>query len=120
MASELEVISLTLVAALIAAYAQYLFKRHLKSFGLNVRDMLGALLERYVLIGLVLYGLSFLLYIYALDKAPIISFVYPIFASTFVFVFLISKFVLKEPVGFARSLGIALIIIGITAIAFTY
>ncbi|MEM3781590.1 MAG: hypothetical protein QXT43_01330 [Candidatus Micrarchaeaceae archaeon] len=120
MASELFVVSLTLLAAAIAAYAQYIFKRYVKSFGLNTKEVLQTVFERHVLFGAALYVLSFAIYIYALHAAPIISFVYPIFASTFVFVFLISKFVLNEPVGSVRLLGIVLIVLGVLAVTATY
>ncbi|MGC8676001.1 MAG: hypothetical protein ACP5T3_00595 [Candidatus Micrarchaeia archaeon] len=120
MHSELFVVSLTLAAAVIAAYAQYLFKRHLASFGVKLSEVKRAIVERHVLFGLLMYSVSFVLYIYALHAAPIVSFVYPIFASTFIFVFLISKYALKEPIGSIRLLGMVLIVIGIIAVTMTY
>ncbi|MEM0147183.1 MAG: hypothetical protein QXR85_00935 [Candidatus Micrarchaeaceae archaeon] len=120
MASELFVVVLTLIAAAVAAYAQYIFKKYVRSFNLKFKEMLQTIFEKHVLFGIGLYVLSFVFYIYALHVAPIISFVYPIFASTFVFVFLISKFVLKEPIGSIRLIGIVLIVIGIIAVTATY
>ena len=63
--------------------------------------------------------LSFAIYLYALHSAPEISFVYPIFASTFVFVLLISIFSLKEKAGIYRIAGIALIVLGIAVVSLT-
>ncbi|MGC8629066.1 MAG: hypothetical protein ACP5T4_02550 [Candidatus Micrarchaeia archaeon] len=120
MLSEWVVVIITLLAALMAAYAQYLFKRYLKKFGLRLKEAVASMLERHVIFGIFLYALSFALYIVALHGAPIVSFVYPIFATTFIFVFLIAKYRLGEPIGKLRTVGMLLIVVGIIAITFTY
>ncbi len=110
----------TLGASVIAAFGQYLFKKHVKVFGRNISEITSALTERHVLGGIFLYMLSFGLYLFALRGAPGISFVYPIFASTLIFVVVISKYVLGESMRIARITGILFIILGITMIAATY
>ncbi|VVB77077.1 4-amino-4-deoxy-L-arabinose-phosphoundecaprenol flippase subunit ArnE [uncultured archaeon] len=120
MQDVLVIIALTLTAAAISAFSQYLFKRNVKEFAFSIKGMMTVLRNRYTLLGLGMYFVSFLLYIYALHIAPIISFVYPVFASTFIFVLLISKFVLHEKTTLPRVLGLCLIILGITLVSLTY
>jgi len=120
MFSELEVVAITLIAAIIAAFAQYYFKRYLEKFNMKIKEIIHIIKERHILFGLFLYAISFLLYLYALHGAPVVSFVYPIFASTFIFVFIISKYWLGEPIGTMRLIGMVLIVIGIGLIAMTY
>ncbi len=114
-----EIIGITLSAALIAAVAQYFYKRGLKEFRFSVRDIIREFKKRDILLGGALYLVSLAVYLYALDSAPLISFVYPIFASTFVFVLLISKVVFHERVNLHRVLGMALILAGIAVISVT-
>jgi drug/metabolite transporter (DMT)-like permease len=113
------VIALTLLAAAIAAFAQYLYKTSVKKFGFSARELWAAFTNRRLLLGISVYVASLLVYLYALRAAPVISFVYPIFASTFIFVFLISHLVLKERIGRYRALGMLLVVLGIAIISVT-
>ncbi len=115
-----EIIGITLVAAMIAAVAQYLYKRGVKQFSFSIGEIMDVFKNRSILFGGVLYTLSLLVYLYALDNAPLISFVYPVFASTFVFVLLISRLVFHERVNLHRIAGIAFIIVGIVVISLTF
>ena len=110
------VIFITLIAALIASAAQLLFKKglHRKIEGLS--DFFALLKKPTMLIGILGYGLSLAVYLYALKQAPL-SFVYPTFASTFIFIFIISRVWLHEKFNAMRALGIALIFIGILVIS---
>ncbi len=120
MLGALEIIGITLVSALVAAAAQYMYKRGIQAFALNMREIIDVFKKRDILIGGVLYVLSLFIYLFALDNAPLISFVYPVFASTFVFVLLISKFVFHERVNLHRVAGMAFIIAGIAVISLTF
>jgi drug/metabolite transporter (DMT)-like permease len=120
MVSELSVIALTLVAAFVASVAQFIFKRQLKAFPFNLKGILATFTNKAILLGLFLYFISFLLYLFALHEAPIISFVYPIFASTFIFVLLLSKYYLHEPIGWYRLAGMLLIFVGIVVVSLTF
>lgn len=119
MLSTVEVIAITLLSAVIAAWAQYVFKRNLWEFKFNFKGLMKVCTNRNMILGGTMYTVSLLIYLYALNSAPLISFVYPTFASSFVFVLLVSKFALKERVNLHRVLGIALILIGIIVVAFT-
>lgn len=120
MLGELEIIAITLSAAAISAAAQYVFKRNVGEFEFSSKHVLGILANRQMLLGLGMYAVSFVLYIYALHAAPELSFVYSIFASTFVFVLLISKYALNERINAFRAAGMLLIVLGITLVALTY
>lgn len=112
------VILITLVAALIASLAQLLFKRSMAGKINGIRGLIALGRKRGALVGVLGYFASFGIYFYALDNAPL-SFVYPMFASTFVFVSLLSVFALRERFGGRRAAGIALIIIGIAVVSTT-
>jgi multidrug transporter EmrE-like cation transporter len=120
MVSEALIIFITLAAAFVSAVAQYVFKRNVGKFDFSVKDVLGVLLNKQMVFGLCLYAVSFVLYIYALYSTPVLSFVYPVFASTFIFVLLISKYFLDEKINRFRAAGMLLIVLGITLVALTY
>ncbi len=110
------VIVLTVVAAAIVAYAQYVFKRGVHKFTLNLSGMVSLLRNRMVIIGGVVYVIGLGFYLVALGSGEL-SFVYPAFSSTFIFVIIISHFALKERIGYARLSGILLIIAGIALVS---
>lgn len=115
-----EVIGLTLVAAVFTALAQYLFKLNVKEFEFSLGHIVGVLSKRGTIAGVGMYFIGLVFYIYALSNEPTISLVYPIFASTFIFVLLISKFTLNEPINARRILGMLLITAGIGVVALTF
>jgi multidrug transporter EmrE-like cation transporter len=115
-----EIIGITLVSAVIAAAAQYLYKRGIGKFSFNLKEIVGEFKKKDILMGVVLYIASLAVYLYALDNAPLISFVYPVFASTFVFVLLISRFIFGERINLHRVLGMVLIVIGIAVVSLTF
>ncbi len=112
MLSKPVVIIITLIAAAIAAAAQYIFKRHVPKFKFSMDDMLSLAKNRKLIAGVVVYVVGLAFYLLALNSGEL-SFVYPAFSSTFIFVIVISHFKLKEPIGYARMTGILFIIIGI-------
>ncbi|MDE1865077.1 MAG: EamA family transporter [Candidatus Micrarchaeota archaeon] len=110
-----EVMLLTLIAALISSLAQLSFKRSVKKID-NLKHLLGLLRNRGVLLGLLGYVVGFLIYIVALSGGQL-SAVYPVFASSFIFVTLISAKVLKERITLVRAVGVLLVFIGISIVA---
>jgi drug/metabolite transporter (DMT)-like permease len=110
------VIFLTLVAAMFTSFSQLLFKRGLHKRLNSVMEILKTLLNKNIIIGLCGYAISFTLYLIALQKSQL-SVVFPIFASSFIFVTIISAVVLKERVGAYRVAGVVLIFIGIAIVA---
>ncbi|MDE1855460.1 MAG: EamA family transporter [Candidatus Micrarchaeota archaeon] len=120
MLGAIEIIGITLLSAVIAASAQYLYKRGIAKFRFSLKEIINEFKKRDILLGGTLYIVSLAVYLYALDNAPLISFVYPVFASTFVFVLLISKLVFHERINLHRVAGMALIILGIAVISLTF
>ncbi len=112
------VILITLVAALIASFSQTLYKKSMTKKIEGAREMLRTFIRKPILIGFAGYAFSLVIYLYALAKAPL-SIVYPIFASTFIFVTILSVFVLKEKINSKRIAGMVLIFFGIVIIALT-
>ncbi|MDE1768378.1 MAG: EamA family transporter [Candidatus Micrarchaeota archaeon] len=117
MLSSIEVILLTLVAAAIVAYAQYTFKRSIHKFRFDAHGVLSLLSNRTVMLGMLVYLVGLVFYLLALGSGQL-SFVYPAFSSTFIFVMLISHYKLGEKVGYGRLAGILLIIAGIAMVSF--
>ena len=113
------IIVVTLFAAAVAAVAQYLYKKSVKKFGFSVKEIVRVFRNGHTVLGIALYVVSLLIYLYALHAAPVVFFVYPIFSSSLVFVLLISKYVLKERMGIRRVMGVALIVAGIAIISLT-
>ncbi len=110
------VIFITLIAALIASFSQFLFKKNLVKQLKGVKEIIGTLKNKYIVIGVAGYFLSLAVYLFALSNAPL-SIVYPTFASTFIFITVISSVFLKEKLGARRIGGIALVFLGILIIA---
>ena len=110
-----EVILLTLVAALVSSLAQLMFKKSVKKID-SIAHVFGLLRNGGVLLGLLLYGIGFILYIYALSGGEL-SVVYPVFASSFIFVTLISAITLKEKITAMRAAGVLLVFAGIAIVA---
>jgi drug/metabolite transporter (DMT)-like permease len=110
------VIFITLIAALIVSVSQFLFKKNLQTQLRGVKEIFGTLKNKYIIIGVIGYFLSLAVYLYALSNAPL-SIVYPTFASTFIFITIISSVFLKEKLSSKRILGIALVFFGIVVIA---
>lgn len=110
------VIFITLIAAFIAAVSQLLYKKGMQKELRNVHDFIALAKNRTVVIGGIGYVSSLIVYLYSLSQAPL-SIVYPTFASTFIFVMIISAFMLKEKINKLRFIGILLVFVGITVIA---
>ncbi len=119
MSSELFVVAIVLVAAFMAAVAQYMFKKSVPKFDVSIGGLLSLLRNRLIIMGLAVYIASFAFYLYALRSSEL-SFVYPTFASVFVFVLIMSRFKLKEHITLHRALGVGIVILGILIVAFTY
>ncbi|MGA7879112.1 MAG: EamA family transporter [Desulfoferrobacter sp.] len=105
-------IALALCCAVMGSLAQLLFK--LGSASLQP-DPWTWLSNIKVLGGMGLYGISAILFIVALKHGNL-SVLYPVIATSYVWVTLISFRVLHEPVSIAKFLGIALILCGVMLI----
>ncbi len=109
------IIILTLAAALIASFSQFLFKKSLHG-AKSLKKVIRAVFTPRVLAGFCGYLLALVLYLYALSQADL-SIVYPVFASSFIFTTIISAVLLRERITVYRAAGVLLIFIGIAVIA---
>ncbi|MCL4365450.1 hypothetical protein M1590_03960 [Candidatus Marsarchaeota archaeon] len=110
------IIAITLIAAAIVAYAQYIFKKGVHRFALSPSGIYSLARNRKVIEGALIYLAGLAVYLVALGSGSL-SLVYPAFSSTFIFVILISHFVFRERIGYARLAGILIIIVGIALVS---
>ena len=99
--------------------SQYLLKNSIHKFKLSASGIMSLVRNKGVMAGIAVYLLGAVFYLVALNSGEL-SFVYSIFSSTFVFVLLLSYFMLKERITAPRLIGTLLIIVGILIIALTY
>lgn len=75
------------------------------------------LLNKYIVSGLFLYGLSFLMWIKVLTKLEL-SYAYPLISISYIVIFLASYFLFKEPFTIQKLIGSALILTGVIVMGF--
>lgn len=106
------IILLVLFCAMMGATAQILFKLGSQ----NVSASLMSWLTNWrIIVGAVLYALAGIFFILAL-KSGNVSILYPIIATSYIWVALMARFFLAEPFAAYKWLGIGLIIAGIIII----
>lgn len=110
------VIFLTLIAALISSFSQLVFKKSLKKRLDSVPEIIGLLTNPSILFGLCGYFAAFIIYLKVLSGSQL-SIAFPIFASSFIFVTIISALMLKERITLIRAFGILMIFLGIVIVA---
>jgi len=109
---EYLVILLVLVCAFLGAMGQIFFKLASKEFSLNLLS----LIKNYnFLIGAFLYAVSAILFVYSL-KFGNLSILYPIIATSYIWVTLLASIILNEPFPIFKWIGIILILTGIIII----
>lgn len=106
----------------LAAVAQLTLKAGMDRVGApeggTVALFKGAAAQPLVWLGLLLFGLSALVWLIVLSKTKL-SFAYPFASLTYVFILLVDRFVLREAVPAARWAGVGLIVAGIIVVATT-
>jgi drug/metabolite transporter (DMT)-like permease len=108
-----KILLLTALAAFIGSIGQLEFKQGANNLQFDIK----LLLTNYHLIaGLMVYALSTVLYIYALNKENL-SILYPIIATSYIWTLIFSKIFLKEPVGLTSWAGVFFILLGVALIA---
>ena len=108
-----QAILLAFFSALVGSLGQLCFKFGSGSFSLDPR----LLITNYSFIaGLALYAVSTIIYMFALRQGQL-SIIYPIIATSFIWVTLLSGVNLDEPIYSTHLIGIAFILIGVTIIA---
>lgn len=115
-------LGLILTSVFLGALGQILVKVGAPSLKLNFAgvnifySILNILKNFPVMIGIISYGISFLVWIKVLSKVEL-SYAYPMVSLGYVLVMLFSYFVFKEHITLPRILGTFLIILGVFFIA---
>jgi uncharacterized membrane protein len=79
-------------------------------------NIVGIILNPYIISGVALYGIATLLWLYILSKEEL-SLVYPLQSITYVLGTILAIFVFRENVSLLRWIGIGTIIVGATLVA---
>ncbi|MDD3776890.1 MAG: EamA family transporter [Actinomycetota bacterium] len=117
-------VTLILISVAIAVGGQILLKIGMNRIGALDFNGLGSLVRLFlavikspiVIIGLFLYVISAALWLIVLSAVDL-SFAYPFIGLTYVFVLVLSKFILKEDVNPLRWAGAAIITVGVIVIS---
>lgn len=108
-----KILLLTALAAFIGSIGQLEFKQGANNLQFDIK----LLLTNYHLIaGVVVYSVSTVLYVYALNKENL-SILYPIIATSYIWTLIFSKMFLKEPVGLTSWAGVFFILLGVALIS---
>ena len=111
--NQAEAILLSFFCAFLGSIGQTFFKIGSSKITKNIFSWIT---NWQIIIGLCLYGLATILYIVALKYGKL-SVLYPLIATSFIWVTIISKFILKEQINYFNWIGVFLIICGISMIA---
>lgn len=79
-------------------------------------DIISILFSPFIVIGIILYGLATVIWIYLLSKFPL-SFLYPLQSLAYVFGLIVAIVLFQEYVPITRWIGVGIILIGIYFIA---
>jgi uncharacterized membrane protein len=107
-----QAVLLSLFCAVLSAVGQTFFKMGAAQVSTQYADWL---LNLKVLLGMGIYGTSAVLFIVAL-KYGRLSILYPIIATSYVWVTLLAYYVFGETVTYVNWIGIAMIVAGVTLI----
>lgn len=109
---SVKIVLLVLFCAVLGAFGQIFFKLASSDFGLNIA---GVFKNWKFLVGAFLYASSAILFVYSLKHGNL-SILYPLIATSYIWVALLSFLVLREPVSLLNVAGIGLIIAGIVLV----
>ena len=103
-------IAIILAATLITSTAQILYK-----LGVNKAGSGFGVLNLYLISGILLYAIAAAIVLFAFRIGQV-SVLYPLFATSYIWVSLLSSYFFNESVGAIKLLGISLIIAGVAFI----
>lgn len=110
--TQLWAIGLVLAAAILGAFGQLNLKIGSDNLSLKIRDLLR---NRYLFIGVILYGISAVIFIVSL-KGGELTVLYPLIATSYIWAILLAKKVLNEKINIYKWFGVAMIILGVILI----
>ena len=107
--------ALIISSIVIGAAGQILLKigvNKLGGFNINASGVRSMLKSYYILTGLLLFGISFLLWVKVLTKNDL-SYVYPMMSLSYIIILIASRFLFNEPITVNKVIGISAIITGV-------
>ena len=117
---SLSVLLLVLACVALGVAGQLSLKQGMRAFadppGVPVGLLAQAIVQPYVLLGIGFYGISSLLWLVVLARAPV-SVAYPMLSLGYVAVAILSRFLFAEPLTAAKLLGILLVCLGVALLA---
>ena len=105
---------LVFIASILGAFGAL----YLKKASSNFKISLSQVKNKNLIIGLFFYGISTLIFLTALNFGEL-SIIYPLVSLTYVWVVLLSHFKLHETLNKFKILGVFLIVLGVSFIAYT-
>ena len=108
-----KIILLTALSAFIGSIGQLEFKRGADNLQFDIKLLAT---NYHLILGVLVYFVSTVLYVYALNKEQL-SILYPIIATSYIWTTIFSKIFLKETVGLTSWVGVFFILLGVTLIA---
>lgn len=106
------ILVLVLFCAFLASIGQVFFKMGSKTFEFSIVGILG---NYKFILGATLYGLSALLFVFALKQGEL-SILYPIIATSYIWVLFLSHFFFEESITMVKITGVMLIVSGVALI----
>lgn len=114
MSTSTKAIILIIICTILTATAQIFFKFGSRTFSFNILSLIQ---NYFVIIGFICYALGALLFVLAL-KGGDLSTLYPFFATSYIWVMMLSFFIFGEIINLLKIMGILLIIFGVCFIGF--
>lgn len=118
-AANIQAISMILVSVAFGAIGQLVFKAAMNSLGaleLSFDALLSMATNPLLLVGLGIFGVSTLLWLFALSKADL-SFAYPFLSLTYFAVLLGGAVLFNEQITAMRVVGFAVVVCGLLVVA---
>jgi len=113
METKLWAIGLVILGTLVGAFAALLFKQGSKKVSFNIKSFIK---NKKLMLGFLFYGISTLIFIPALRGGEL-SVLYPLVATSYIWVSLLSIRFLKEKMNLWKWLGITFILLGVTFVS---
>lgn len=107
-------IVLTAVSAFIGSLGQIEFKQGSQILEIKLFSIIS---NYHILLGLCFYAISTILYLYAL-RAGQLSLIYPIIATSYIWVLIFARYLFNEPVNLVNLGGVLFILFGITLVCY--
>lgn len=111
---------IALVSISLGSYAQYFFKKGLTKFSLGELSLINLIKsifsEWHIITGIMLYGISLLLWFYVLSQLPL-SKAYPLVSLGYIISIFLGFYLLDEPLTTFKIIGVIFICIGVVFIS---